>query len=102
MTIKAEIIAIANQIANQGGTPSVAKVKAKLSGAAPLPTIISVLKTWQHEPEKTAVPDSSPVESTQTSDDMEAIIARALAPLHKELIEVKTRLAAIEKKLDIS
>ncbi|MFD2168409.1 DNA-binding protein [Thalassotalea euphylliae] len=100
MTIKAEIIAIANQIANQGGTPTVAKVKAKLSGAAPLPTIISVLKTWQHQPENTAIPEQTAADTGSQTSDLEEILKRALAPLQQELIEVKTRLVAIEKTLD--
>ena len=99
MTIKAEIIAIANQIANQGGTPTVAKVKAKLSSAAPLPTIISVLKTWQHQPDNTEIPEQNTANSASQTSDLESIIKQAIAPLQQELFEIKTRLAAIEKKL---
>ena len=51
MTISDEISIIANQLANQGRTPTVALIKGKLSQPTPLPRIISVLKSWQHEPD---------------------------------------------------
>ena len=53
MTITDEIIIIANQLANQGKKPTVALIKTKLTKAVPLPTIITTLKGWSHEPELT-------------------------------------------------
>jgi len=50
MTTNDEILILANQIANAGNKPTVALIKSKLNGKVPLPVIISVLKTWQHEP----------------------------------------------------
>jgi hypothetical protein len=51
MTIIDEILICANQLANAGKKPSVALVKAKLSQPVPLPTLITTLKSWQHQPD---------------------------------------------------
>jgi hypothetical protein len=51
MTIIDEILICANQLANAGKKPTVALVKAKLSQPAPLPTLITTLKSWQHQPD---------------------------------------------------
>jgi hypothetical protein len=45
-----EILVIANELANEGKKPSVALIKTRLTQTIPLPTIISVLKNWQHQP----------------------------------------------------
>ena len=50
MTISDEISIIANKLANEGKTPTVALIKSQLSQTTPLPQIITVLKHWQHEP----------------------------------------------------
>jgi hypothetical protein len=51
MTIIDEILICANQLANAGTKPTVALVKAKLSQRAPLATLITALKGWQHQPD---------------------------------------------------
>ena len=51
MTIIDEILISANQLANAGKKPTVALVKAKLSQKAPLATVITTLKNWQHQPD---------------------------------------------------
>ena len=51
MTIIDEILICANQLANAGKKPTVALVKAKLSQRAPLATLITTLKSWQHKPD---------------------------------------------------
>ncbi len=51
MTIIDEILICANQLANAGTKPTVALVKAKLSQGAPLATLITTLKNWQHQPD---------------------------------------------------
>ena len=51
MTIIDEILICANQLANAGKKPTVALVKAKLSQRAPLATVITTLKSWQHQPD---------------------------------------------------
>ncbi|NMP33286.1 hypothetical protein HII17_17165 [Thalassotalea sp. M1531] len=101
MTIKDEILSIANQLANEGINPSVAKVKARLSESASLPTIINTLKSWQHQPENTEVkkPDT-PIESEINVSELDVAITKALQPLKEEIAEIKQLLIAINEKLD--
>jgi hypothetical protein len=51
MTIIDEILICANQLANAGKKPTIALVKAKLSQRVPLTTLITALKSWQHQPD---------------------------------------------------
>jgi len=97
MTIKDEIITIANQLANQGKKPSVALIKNKLSQAAPLPVIISTLKNWVHEPEKIKVLKQAAETPTakSTEEDLKALIAAELQPIKDELADVKNLLAQL-------
>ena len=102
MTIKDEIITIANRIANEGKKPSVALIKTKLSEPVPLPTIIAVLKKWQHNPNDTEIAaKETEVTKTSTHDDtsLQAQLALALAPLHQELIAIKKELAALKARI---
>ena len=109
MTIIEEIIAIANTLADQGKKPSVALIKTKLSQPAPLPTIINVLKNWQHQPNSQA--QTSPDQKTPANQDnnnlsttldtlnekvLEQIIAQALQPLKAELAEIKQQIQEIK------
>lgn len=104
MTIIEEIIAIANTLADQGKKPSVALIKTKLSQPAPLPTIINVLKNWQHQPnsqdQKTpANQDNNNLSTTlDTLNEkvLEQIIAQALQPLKAELAEIKKQIQEIK------
>ncbi|WP_448213281.1 hypothetical protein [Colwellia sp. MEBiC06753] len=103
MTIKGEILSIANQIANEGGTPSVAKVKARLSQPAPLPTIIQALKNWQHEPENIHTKmDITESEKPTKDQELERAIANAIAPLVKEIELLKQQVIALEKSIKIN
>ena len=94
MTISEEILTIANQLANQGKKPTVALIKTKLKQAAPLPVIINTLKTWQHEPEFTAL-ETSTRSKTRSKDNqseqakIEHAIEKAILPLQKDIIELK-------------
>lgn len=99
MTIKDEILAIANQLANKGITPTVATVKAKMSGSAPLPTVINVLKSWQHQPDQTQVEKEADT-NTQSEEIRNNELEAALQPLVNELIEIKSLLKSIDSKLD--
>lgn len=117
MTIKDEILAIANQLANDGHTPTVAKIKAKLSETAPLPTIINTLKNWQHQPEKTGVDKTNThsnssethnekIQVVELSEEQLALlqnklqghidkaVAAAIKPLQEELAEIKQLIKA--------
>jgi hypothetical protein len=97
MTINDEILAIANQLANQGKKPSVALIKTKVSQPTPLPQIISVLKTWQHDPSFTKVNMSKTIdipEKNDKRDELTLIIDQAIQPLKDE---IKTLKRLVEK-----
>ncbi len=109
MTISEEIIAIANMLADQGKKPSVALIKTRLSQTVPLPTIITVLKSWQHQPNKQATEQQKnsmimAKENKQqltsgealNKQELEQIIAQALLPLQAELAELKQQIQAIK------
>ncbi len=102
MTTSDEISIIANRLANAGKTPSVALIKSQLNQTIPLPQIIAVLKNWQHDPKFIQAKDqkvSSIKHSPLTPDNQEisALIAEAIAPLQKEVSELKQLL---QKLLD--
>jgi len=103
MTINDEIIAIANQIANNGQKPSVALIKTKLSTPASLPIIISVLKSWTHEPTLIQVDNKKPDKNTVSfnkNDDISLIIQTALEPLYQEIKALKSTIEILSKKLN--
>ena len=116
MTIREEILTIANQIANQGKTPSVALIKTKLTSPVPLPVIISTLKNWQHNPDYISIENTAQRsekisadhhinknlaealnrEISQTiSQTIEQAVEQAVMPLRAELSEIKTLLLAL-------
>ncbi len=99
MTSIDEIIIIANKLANQGKKPTVALIKTQLSQPTPLPQIISVLKTWQHDPLFIKGKNIGPVTkaskeslNTLNVNDLQLIIEQALQPIKDELKEVKALL----------
>lgn len=94
MTISDEITIIANKLANEGKTPSVALIKSHLSQTIPLPQIIAVLKNWQHEPTFIEVKQQEKPTPPVTKDvsDKEAVILlinQAILPLQKEIEQLK-------------
>jgi len=96
MTINDEILILANQIANKGNKPTVALIKTKLKKKVPLPTIISTLKTWQHEPSFIALPDEKQIivekETANASiktDSFEHELHTELSNMKKEILELK-------------
>ncbi|WDE10452.1 hypothetical protein [Thalassomonas haliotis] len=108
MTIREEILTIANQLANQGKSPSVALIKTKLSSPAPLPVIISTLKSWQHDPDYTSVKKSGKKPAGQPEDKaaldrriqqaVEQAVQQQLTPLRRELAEMKALLLTLTGK----
>lgn len=108
MTNVDKISIIANQIANEGKKPTVALIKAKLSSPVSLPEIISALKNWQHEPENSQLPEvvnDNPSDKKELLNEdklalteyVNAEIEKALAPIKKELEEVKFQLHQLKK-----
>lgn len=102
MTINDEITILANQIANKGKKPTVALIKTKLKTKVPLPVIISVLKTWQHEPGFTTLPTEKPIvldkennSSSINEESFERILHDELAGMKEEIRELKIRVQAL-------
>lgn len=97
MTNVEKIIIVANQLANQGKKPSIALIKSKLASPVPLPQIISTLRSWSHDPENCVLKEES-TENNKTDqiNDIKELdnvalndLNNALAPIHKELAEIK-------------
>ena len=94
-----EILVIANELANEGKKPSVALIKTRLTQTIPLPTIISVLKNWQHQPDysaSTLTTNKKSKTKDETIDnliisktELKQAIQQAIAPLKQELHEIK-------------
>ncbi|PCH94165.1 MAG: hypothetical protein COB83_12400 [Gammaproteobacteria bacterium] len=94
MTINEEIVTLANQLANEGNKPTVALIKTKLNKKVPLPVIISTLRTWQHEPSFTSLPEKKSDNSKTTNTPTNAAsigqeLHDELANMKKEILELK-------------
>jgi len=100
MNINEEILVIANKLADEGKKPTVALIKTQLSKPVPLPTIISILKTWQHQPKYTAKKSvSTPLESNDddkivlSTAQFKELLQQAIQPLEEELKAIKKLLS---------
>jgi hypothetical protein len=103
MTISDEISIIANKLANDGKTPSVALIKSRLNQHAPLPKIIAVLKSWQHDPtfissKNVETLPKAPTALLASNQDINLLIANALAPLQQEIAELKLQVNLLIEK----
>ena len=108
MTVIDEILICANQLANAGKKPTVALVKGKLTQRAPLATVISTLKNWQHQPDfiaplGTEEQDiSHDISTKNTSELLESLLENGVIKkviqqsLALELIELKKELAEMK------
>ena len=102
MSISEEILTIANKIANEGKKPTIALIKKKLTSSVPLPTIISTLRVWQHEPDFTSIKTNEPTEIQSEEKNKEttevlALIDIALAPIKQELALLKQEINTLKK-----
>jgi len=105
MTIIDEILICANQLANAGNKPTVALVKSKLTQRAPLATIITTLKNWQHQPDFIALKnkEEEQVSKETSKNDTSALLDSLLEngavkrmieqSLDQELSEMKKELS---------
>ena len=119
MTIIDEILICANQLANAGKKPSVALVKAKLSQPAPLATLITTLKSWQHQPDfisltvkeeeqvnpealknNTAALLDSLLESGLLKEMIQQTLEQELSGIKKELSDIKLLIANLSEQLE--
>ena len=89
MTNIDDILITANTIANEGKKPTVALVKAKLSQPFPLPTIISVLKNWQHDKNFISHHQENNVEVTvnnESNTNENLVLEQQFALLKKDIV----------------
>ncbi|MDO6426822.1 hypothetical protein Q4489_07345 [Thalassotalea sp. 1_MG-2023] len=105
MTINDEILTAANTLANQGIKPTVARIKTKLTQPVPLPTIISVLKTWQHDPNfiqprSTINQDSASKHKDDLTNTISLAITKALIPLQEEISALKKEIQQLKSQLN--
>ncbi len=103
MSVAEEILIIANKIANQGKKPSIALIKPHLTTNVPLPVIISILKSWQHEPDYISLksgngPEMVPKEAEEITDKhLLWVIDKALVPLKQEIEQLKIEISQLKK-----
>ncbi|RHW75450.1 hypothetical protein [Colwellia sp. RSH04] len=109
MTTIDEILICANQLANQGKKPTVALIKAKLINPAPLPMIISTLKSWQHDPDFITLKNDEVIELSKennvtTSEEVKLIIQQTLneelAEMKRELSDLKDLIKQLSKRMN--
>ena len=91
MTINDEILALANQIANDGKKPTVALIKAKLTKRVPLPAIISTLRNWQHQPDFITLPKNDEQVELASNEPTSSVdsLKLELKQLKLEIAELK-------------
>lgn len=105
MTVHDEILVLANIIANAGNKPTVALIKTKLTKKVPLPTIISTLKNWQHQPDLISLPatEKQNIElKPSTNNTDQNLLKNELDEMKQEIIELKklvSELMTQQKKL---
>lgn len=100
MSIPEEILTIANKIANEGKKPTIALIKKKLTSNVPLPTIISTLRVWQHEPDFTSIVTNEPTEKQEKDEEKPEVLALidiALAPIKQELALLRQEINTLKK-----
>lgn len=104
MTINEEILIAANKIANAGKKPTVALIKAKLAKPAPLPVIISLLKSWQHDPEFIAPQQEHQPSALEVSNEhhdnveIRQMLNQELAAMKQEIAELKQLIKQLLKQ----
>ncbi|KGJ96124.1 hypothetical protein [Colwellia psychrerythraea] len=111
MTIIDEILICANQLANDGKKPTVALVKAKLSQRAPLATLITTLKNWQHQPDfiTPKIKGDGKIEQDEFTNNSSALLDSLIdsgaikkviqQSLDQELAEIKNELITMQLQI---
>ncbi|QIL86062.1 hypothetical protein G7083_09530 [Vibrio sp. HDW18] len=80
---------ILNQLTQQGKTPSVALVKARLTTPVPMPAIIAALKSWKN---------SQRIPSIEVAAPMPANLEQRVALLEQTLLQLSARVAELEAR----
>ena len=94
--MSSEIFRIANQLQQQGKTPSVALVKAKLSSPMAMPQIIQALQAWKQNPALgTDIPEPQAGEAPSAETDD---LARLEAKVDELSAKLDTVLALLNER----
>jgi len=89
----AEVVAICQQLTQEGKEPSVALVKSRLTQSLPLPLVIAGLKSFKANP-KQETKVSEPDEQNQEPQSLE----QRVKFLENEVQELKTMLQSLTNK----
>lgn len=96
-----EAIRVAQQLAKNGKTPSVALVRGKLPKGYPLPKIIAALKVWQDHP---MLEPSDPLTQIATEPELDELdqriqrhIAHAVSLLEQEIADLRREIDQLKQ-----
>ncbi len=95
--MKNEVVKVAQLLAKEGKTPSVALIKSRLANPLSLTQIIQGLKSWQANPNVVIDAPEASNQAAHTPDPVALKIAAAIAPLNQEIYALKQELADIKQ-----
>lgn len=87
-----EIISICQQLHAEGKTPSVALIKARMSGPKILPNIIAGLKAWQASPNQKVTVEIETAAQTEELDLEQRVtqLEQMVEQLKKQIAQLKS------------
>lgn len=91
-----EIYRIANALAAEGKTPSVALIKNRLTEKVSMPTLIGALQRWKQDPTHSPVKVS---ELPETPPVPAAFLA-LLQPLQQEVAQLRQEVEALRRQVE--
>lgn len=104
-----EILLICRQLENSGKTPSVALVKARMSGPKVLPVIVSGIKQYMSMPEEAKAnldnelktPATKVAIDTQTKNPNDTLLQNEITSLKQETAFLKQELVGLQRELKV-
>lgn len=104
-----EILLICRQLEVSGKTPSVALVKARMSGPKVLPVIVSGIKQYMSMPEEAKANLDNELKTTatkaandtQTKNPSDTLLQNEITSLKQETAFLKKELADLQRELNI-
>lgn len=86
-----DIHLICNQLKQQGKTPSVALIKARLSSPMPLPQVIQAFKAWQQNP------DAENSVTPEVNEQSQLSLEQRVEQLEQHVLTLSQQLAQLTK-----
>lgn len=99
MSHQRQIIAICQQLQQQGKTPSLALIRAKSSVTLPIPEVLAVLARFKADPnniDKFNTPNDATTEQIQSPDALQSRVDM----LEAQVKQLQQRLTFLEKQAD--